>query len=395
MLVVIGGGLFQSFAIKKAEEISIKTVCVDIDNNAPGKNLCSHFIKKSTRDYAGIIEELEKEKIKPSGVITVGTDMSRTVYEVSKHFGLDPGFNNPDVVVNKIEMRKRLKKFNIPQPDFVYGKSFEELKNKIIQSNLKFPLVIKPSENMGARGVVKISDFEDLKNNFEISSGFSPDKRVIVEEYMEGPELSIETIVYNGKLFPLVTGDRHIEKEPYFVEIGHSCPSKQSEEILKQAFKVMSEAAAALGIYNGPAKGDIKISGGKIKIGEIAARLSGGFMSSHTLPLSTGIDGIKLAVKQRMGLKISEEEFEPVKNMVCLERAIYFENEFVIKKIENVDKCLKIPGVEFIHFNLKEGDKFKILKNNIGKIGNFIVRAESFKKAEKVVEKVFNTLIIK
>ncbi|MGM0608440.1 MAG: ATP-grasp domain-containing protein [Candidatus Muiribacteriota bacterium] len=394
MLIVIGGGFFQTFALKKAKESGFSTVCVDVNSNAAGKKLADFFLNVSTTDYNTIIKEIKNHNISPDGIITVGTDMSKTVYYVSKEFGLDPGFDNPDTVVNKISMRKRLKEYNIPQPDFIFSDNLKELLFKLKKSALNFPLVLKPAQSMGARGVVKVLSPEDIKKNFKITKKFSSDNRVIIEEYMEGSELSVETIIYKNSMYPLVIGDRNIEKEPYFVETGHSCPSNCSPEVLKESVVLMERASKALGIYNAPAKGDIKLTANGPRIGEIAARLSGGFMSSHTLPLSTGIDGIKIAIKQRLGLKVETMEFFPKFNRVCIERALFKNTKCRIKNILNRQKALEIPGVQYIHYNMEPGDIFSPLKSNIGKIGNIIISGENFIEVEKIYEKALQTLTI-
>ena len=391
-ILVIGGGLFQNFAIKKAKTLGFFTICVDMDKNALGKNSCDVFINESTRDYNAIIKALKKLKIKPDGVITVGTDMSRTVFYVSKEFGLDPGFKDPDNIVNKVCMRETLFKNGVSQPRFVYSDNVYELIQKKEKALLKYPLVIKPSENMGARGVVKVYSDDDVLQNFKKTQSFAQDKKVILEEFMDGPELSVECIVNNNKCHVLVIGDRHIEKEPFFVETGHSCPSRQDKRILADIESFMQLAADSLGIYNGPCKGDIKICNGKLMVGEIAGRLSGGFMSSHTLPLSTGIDAIGIAIKQRVSIPVKSEEFFAVKHSVCIERAIIPQKKGFIKNIQGVEKALDIEGVRYINLNLKPGEKFGNLESNIGKVGNIIIESADFESAETIYKKAIETI---
>jgi biotin carboxylase len=391
-ILVIGGGLFQDFAIKKAKDLGFFAICVDMDKNAPGRYSCDVFINESTRDYKAIINALKKLKIKPDGVITVGTDMSRTVFYVSKEFGLDPGFKDPDNIVNKVAMREVLLKHGVSQPGFVYSENVYDLIQKKENSLLKYPLVIKPSENMGARGVVKVYDDADVLENFKKTQSFALDTKVILEEFMDGPELSVECIVNDKKCHVLVIGDRYIEKEPYFVETGHSCPSRQDKNIIDKIQSFMQKAADSLGIYNGPCKGDIKICNGRLMIGEIAGRLSGGFMSSHTLPISTGIDAIGIAIRQRASMQVNNEEFYAVKNSVCIERAIIPQKKGVIKSIDGVEKALNIEGVRYIHFNLKPGDKFGDLVSNIGKVGNIIIESSDFDSAQKIYKNVIETI---
>ncbi len=393
MFIVIGGGLFQTYAIKKAKSLGLKVVCVDMNPNAQGAKEADEFINISTKDHQSICDEIRKRNFLVDGVITVGTDMSESVYYISKEFWLDPGFKDYKKVVNKIEMRKALQEKNVPQPKFTFSTDCRELIENRKKAGLSFPLVIKPAQSMGARGVKKVLDDKQIETQFYICKEHSFDKRVILEEYMSGPEVSVESLIVNGKYCPMVIGDRHIEKEPFFIETGHSCPSRLSKKDINEINRIMELAANALQIHNAPAKGDIKITKKGVMVGEIAARLSGGFMSSHTLPLSTGIDAIKLAIEQRLGLIV---DVKPTidKYPVCIERAIYSEEDFVIKKIKGVKEAQEIEGVKFLHFNLKEGDQVSPLTSNIGKIANVIIAADSFEKAEKTFEKVKSELCI-
>jgi len=393
MFIVIGGGLFQTFAIGKARSLGHRVVCVDMNPKAPGVKEADEFLNISTRDHQSICKALKEKKIPVDGVITVGTDMSETVFHVSREFDLDPGFEDPEKVVNKIEMRRALKEKDVPQPLFTFASDSKVLIENRKNIGLSFPLVIKPAQSMGARGVKKVKDDQEIIQQFDICKKHSADERVILEEYMKGPEVSVESLVVNGEYRPLVIGDRHIEKEPYFIETGHSCPTRLSEKEISRIIDIMEKAAGALQIYNAPAKGDIKVTENGVMVGEIAARLSGGFMSSHTLPLSTGFDAISLAIRQRLGRKI---QVSPTlkKYPVCIERAIYSERTFKISKIDGVSDVSNIEGVQFLHFNLKEGDKVNPLTSNIGKIANVIITAHDFEQADRIFKKVKDRLEI-
>jgi len=165
-----------------------------------------------------------------------------------------------------------------------------------------FPLVVKPVDNMGARGVRRVDREEDYAAAVEVAVGQSRNRRVIVEEYMEGPELSLDAVVFHGQATVCGVADRHIYFPPYFVEMGHTMPSDLDPELLRQAQEVFLAGIRALGIRNGAAKGDIKLTPSGPAIGEIAARLSGGYMSGWTFPLSCGVEVTEAALNIAVGL---------------------------------------------------------------------------------------------
>ena len=125
--------------------------------------------------------------------------------------------------------------------------------------------------------------------------------KLVVEEYMDGPELSLDALIFNGHIQVTGIGDRIIQRAPYFVEVGHTLPSNQPQEKLNLATELFCSAIKALGIDIGAAKGDIKLTKDGPKVIEIAARLSGGWMSTYTYPLATGVNLMKAAIEIALG----------------------------------------------------------------------------------------------
>jgi len=289
-LMIIGAGLLQVPVIEIAKDMGLKTIVTDYNKNAPGMLIADVPIVMSTKDIEGTVriakEYAKKEKI--DGVITVGTDASMTVAAVANSLGL-PGikFESAECATNKIKMRARLKQFNVLCPDFSECWNLEDAYN--FAKNHEFPLVIKPSDNMGARGVIKINNFSEIQKCFEHAKQFSPSGELIIEEFMDGEELSIDALIFDNRIVITGIADRIIDMEPYFIELGHILPSNLTEDKKRDAIKVFKQGIKALGITLGAAKGDIKLTSKGPMIGEIAARLSGGFMSAYTYPYATGV----------------------------------------------------------------------------------------------------------
>jgi len=182
----------------------------------------------------------------------------------------------------------------------------------------------------------------------------SPSGQLIVEEYMKGEELSIDSLVYNNEIYITGIADRIINREPYFIEIGHVMPSNLSKDLIDNAVEVFKKGIKALGINFGAAKGDIKVTEGGAKIVEIAARLSGGFMSVYTYPYSSGINLIQNNMDVCLGNAPSN--LVPTKNRVSIERAIIPEPG-IIKEITGVEQALSIPGVMNVFIHNKIGEQ--------------------------------------
>ncbi|MDA3900131.1 MAG: alpha-hydroxy-acid oxidizing protein [Spirochaetes bacterium] len=392
-ILVIGGGLLQLPLIKKGKEMGLLVIVTDYNPDVLGLQYADIPLVMSTRDVEGSVRIAKRQhELTPiSGVVTCGTDASMTVAAVANALGL-PGikFEDAEAATNKIKMRTRFKNQGVPSPDFCSVWSLIEAKTAC--KKLGLPLVIKPSDNMGARGVRFIDDMNDISDAFHAAKNASPSGELIMEKYMIGPELSIDAVVFDGEVTFTGIADRIIEDLPYFIEKGHTMPSHLDPDVIEEARRVMKLGIKALGINHGFAKGDIKVTPDGVKIGELAARLSGGFMSTHTFPYATGVDLMKAAIEISLGQEPGN--LEPVLNKVSIERAIITEPG-IIKSIDNLVEAGAIKGVNDIVLNVSPGDRVVKPRSNVEKAGHIIATADTLEEAEAIVQKARNTLTIK
>jgi biotin carboxylase len=175
------------------------------------------------------------------------------------------------------------------------------LRHPRILSRDKGPFVVKPCDNMGGRGCVRVDSPAALEEAVSEALKFSRRGQVIVEEYMEGPEFSVDAIVHNGRIVICGFADRHIFFSPHFVEMGHTMPSNAAPKDREALLNCFAAGVRALGLTEGAAKGDLKLTPRGPAVGEIAARLSGGFMSGWTYPYSSGVEVTKAAIQIALG----------------------------------------------------------------------------------------------
>jgi len=384
-ILIIGAGIFQTFAIKIAKDLGLNVCVIDYDEQAPGIRYASDFKKASTKNIIQAIKAAKyfHNKYKLDGVFTCGTDVSYTVAKIAQELRL-PGVSEKTALkaTNKGEMRKALKKAGIYVPEFGIVSTLE---NAIkITHKLGFPLVIKPVDNMGARGVRKISSLKELRLSWDEAYKNSYTKNIILEKYIPGKEVSIDTIVYKGKVHLITIADRIISSSPYFIEKGHTIPSNLTKTEIKKAFEMASRGIKALGIKNGASKFDMKISKNGPVIGEMTARLSGGFHSAMTEPLATGMNSIKAAIDISLGLPLDLKDITPRFNHAAVERSIYPPPGKIIE-VKGIDKAKKLTGIADVVINIKKGGILKPLNSNIGKAGHIIGYGKTRKNAIKNV----------
>ncbi len=389
-IIIIGAGFLQVPAIEIAKEMGLYTIVADYNKDAYGMKIADLPLIISTRDVDGSVRAARdlSKKMKIDGVITVGTDASITVAAVANALGL-PGnrFEDAYAATNKIRMRERLKKFNVPQPNFFPAWSYDDAIDAF--NKLSHPVVIKPADNMGSRGVMKIIDKSEIKEGFSRAKSSSPSGEVIIEEYMEGAELSIDMLIYEDNIYVTGVADRVIEHPPYFIETGHIMPSNLPSKDTNDAIEVMKKGIRALNLCTGAAKGDIKITKNGAMVGEIAARLSGGFMSAYTYPLSTGVNLIRNAIDIALGDPPSD--LKPKWNKVAVEKA-FLPGSGIVDSIIGIDEALRIDGVKKIYIKTHVGDVLMPPTNNLEKAGNVITVADSRDKAIEIANKAIDTV---
>ena len=168
-IIIIGAGLLQVPTIQIAQEMGLYTIVFDYNKDAYGMKIADYPMVVSTRDVDGGVRAARdlSQKMEIHGVITVGTDASTTVAAVANALGL-PGnrFEDAYAASNKIRMRERFKKNNVAQPNFFPVWNYEEAIEAY--RHLNKPIVVKPADNMGARGVMKVSNENDVLIAFNI-----------------------------------------------------------------------------------------------------------------------------------------------------------------------------------------------------------------------------------
>ena len=392
--IVIGAGELQIPLIKAAKNLGLTVITTDKNAQAPGFELSDDFIIADTMNAQESLNNIQKYvalKGEIHGVATAGTDASYTVATIAHYFNL-PG-HHPNAALNasdKSLMRNAFEKAGVSIPLYKTVTNLEEALSFF--EELNHLCVVKPTRNMGARGISLVRSVEELTRAIELAQENNREfPEILIEEYIDAHELSIDALINNGIITITGIADRIIEYPPYFVETGHILPSSLNNEWLERAIFSFRDGIKALGLSHGAAKADIKISKEKTWVIEIAARLSGGFMSSHTFPLATGIPLHEYMVKTALGENIPK--LTPNRNFTSIERAIILPPG----KVTSISIPDNILEQEYIsHFSIKAqvDDIIVSPKNNLDKHGNIIATAPTRELALRAINKSLATLRI-
>lgn len=325
------------------------------------------------------------------GVFTAGTDFSSTVAWVSEKLGL-PGISYRTALkaTDKCLMRQTFAEVGVPSPRFACWNG--EREPSAAASGIPFPVVVKPVDNMGARGVCRVTGPERLADACLRARSLSRSARVIIEEYMDGPELSLDAVVYRGEIMICGVADRIIRFAPNFVEMGHTMPTELTHDVRSQVEEVFRAGIRAIGIDMGAAKGDIKCTPKGPMVGEIAARLSGGYMSGWTYPFASGVEVTEAALNIALG--IPPGDLIPRLSNISAERA-FISIPGIVREVLGLEEARRGAEVREVFLRVAPGQEVAFPTNNVEKCGNAITSAATRETAVLSAEWAISRILIR
>lgn len=297
-LAVIGASYLQLPLLKKAKEMGLYTICFAWAEGAVCKDVADEFFPISIVEKEQILKICQEKKI--DGICTIASDVAApTVAYVAEKMGLvGNSYETALRANNKFLMRQAFSSTGIPCPVYQRITSYEQLGSEV----LRFPVIVKPTDRSGSLGITKVEQIDDLQSALEIALSCSFNHEAVVEEFIEGREISVEFISYQGKHYPLQITDKVTTGAPHFVELEHHQPADLSEDQYAQIYDLTKRALDALGVTNGASHSEYKITeDGKIYVMEIGARMGGDFIGSDLVKLSTGYDFLKGVIGVALG----------------------------------------------------------------------------------------------
>ena len=358
-LLIVSGGVEAVDAARRAKQMGLYVVVSDVDPEAPGFAYADSRLIADVygpEETAAAAERFHRKIRKIDGVICVAADAPLTVAAVNERLGLEGiSRRTAELACDKLAMKRRFAEAGVPVPWFAPVATPQELQRIAVERGRD--LVIKPVDSRGSRGVQRISRVEDLTKAFLFARQHSPTERVMVEQYLDGPQVSTESIVQNGVCRTPGFSDRNYEYleryAPYFIENGGDLPSHLPPAIQDRVKDVVARAAAALGVESGTVKGDIVVHNGEVYVIELAARLSGGFFCTREIPLNTGVDFVGNAI--RVALGEPAEDIEPKYQRPVIQRYAFPPAGRVVS-IGGADEARKLAGVFEVIVTARPGD---------------------------------------
>lgn len=362
VLLILGAGVDQLPGIQKAKDMECYTITLDGNPNAVGKQISDEFYSINIKDFQAIKSFLKNYDIeKIDGVIAYGVDIPTIIAKTADYIGVNYTIPTKSAIISedKYESKVLMEENNISIPKF---KLVEDIENIYIFAEKNgFPLIIKPVDNSASRGITFINNVTEIEKAYYYALEFSKNKKIIVESYLSGNQISSETLVIDGEIFHLGFLDRNYDKNemfyPNIIEDGGDMPSVYIKNThIKQLTKFYEVIAKKLDIKNGVIKGDLVIHDGQLYIIEFALRLSGGNFSTICIPNSSHHDIIKYATMIHLNLPIDKIELNNEKKNDFISMRYKFLEESNIKPNQKVKDILSKASIDnIIYTNIHYG----------------------------------------
>ena len=393
-LWIVSGGAEAVPGIQRARAMGLHVVVSDVNPSAPGFAVADEAVLADTYDVDATIAAATKyhKTARPiDGVMCMAADVPLTVASVAAALGL-PGIpiESARLAADKLAMKQAFQRAGIPIPWFQRISSLGDLKRVVADRGV--PLVLKPIDGRGARGVLRLTERTDLAWALEHASSHSRGGAVIIEEYLAGPQISTEGLLVDGAGTTCGFIDRNYEHldtfAPYVVENGGEQPSILNAPAQRQIASVAMDAGRAMGIVTGSVKGDMVWTDRGPYVIEIAARLSGGWMSTDQIPLGTGVDLIGCAIRMALGDTVPAEDIRPRWHRGVAIR-YFFPPPGRVASIDGADAFASVPWVHRLSFFVAPGDVVHPTTDHTKRAG-FVVttgatRDEAVERAQSVV----------
>lgn len=383
-ILIFGVGELQRSIINRAARRGLFTVGIDPCEEASARDACDIFEVVGGQDFEGTLAVAKKYNV--SALVTASTDkplvmMARVAKELHLPFF---SMETAEWSTDKFQMKQRFMEGGVPCAKGRLIRHAEEAKN------LCFPVICKPRDNSGSRGVKLCRDVNELQECIDEALDNSKLDTVLVEEFIEGREFSIETLHYEGKSEVIQFTEKKTTEFPYNVELGHKQPASLTDDERQHVRDIISKIAVCMHFENCPSHTELKVNERGIFVIETSPRLGGDYITSTLTPLSTGINLEDQLLHIALGEKV-----DTITGRVNKASAVCF---FSLSKgtvtaiDEHISEVVSWPNIHSFGLKLKVGDNVNQITSSLNRYGQFVVTGKNRQELDNLVTKYENEI---
>ena len=383
-VLIFGVGELQRSIIRRAKQMGLYTIGIDPCADAVCKDEMDAFEVVGGQDFEGTCGVVEKYGV--DAIVTAATDKPLVMMaRVAEKYGFP--FYSVETAqwsTDKYQMKQRFLEGGVPCARGLLISKVEET------DDLYYPLIVKPRDNSGSRGVKLCRNKEELQEALQEALQYSHLETVLVEEYIEGQEYSIEGLHYEGESEVIQFTEKTTTEFPYNVELAHKQPANLTSAQKDEIRQVISKIAQCMHFKDCPSHTELKINEHGIFVIETSPRLGGDYITSTLVPLSTGINMedqlLHIALGEGVDTDIGKMEKASGVCFFCLP-------EGVVKKIDpQINDVSSWPGVYSFELKLKEGDAVHQITSSLNRYGEFIIAGKSSDEIDTTMKNYSNRI---
>lgn len=389
-LLVLAAGILQIPVIEKARAMGYYVIAADGNPLAEGLKYADKAIVSNITSEEEMLKVARAEKI--DGVIHPCSEVAMNVMgRINDELNLH-GVSQETAIkaTNKKLMREAFEIYGAPSPKSFCSSDAKE-GYKLFKS-LDSVAILKPSRSSGSRGISKLEKdviYSNFCFLFERAKRESRDATVMIEQFVDGPEFSVEIIVWNGNVNIIQVTDKKTTGAPYFVELGHSQPSCFPSDVINIVKEAAIRGVKSLYLNDCAAHVEIKYEGGKAFLMEVGARLGGDFISTDLTFISTGIDMSAAAINVALGIK---PNLLPTAKLHGVAIRYFTPPAGIVRSIDYND-LFECPDLYCADIYIKEGDVINEVKSSLDRSGHIIVMSSNVLEAVQTAERLLKKVI--
>ena len=384
--LIIGGSRWQLDLIKRASEFGLFILVADISADAPGRQLANQSIQIDTNDRAALLEIARQNSVN-----VVLADQSDRIVPVAAFLNEQLGLNGirPEtarVFTDKYAMREALALSAVAMPKYMEVSTVEEAAASACKWG--YPLVLKPKKSQASLGVFKVDDEGELRERFAASMNESGDGRILLEEFIDGPEVTVEALSIAGKCYVLAISEKtHYDFNPC-VARRLAYPPRFDQEIITRIAAVAESVVTSLGLQDGISHAEYRVRDGVPHLVEVAARGGGNRIASVIIEHVTGIDVYEMLIRRLLGQAVEM----PARSSRAANLEFLHFRSGKVKTISGVEEVRAANLVSHLELDFAVGDTIAPPTDDKSRQGYFIslgeTRDEIDEKAARVKEMV-------
>jgi len=398
-LLILGGNSLSCEIIKEAKKNGAYVIVTDYLENSPGKIIADKSFMISTTDVEAVVDLIKKEKV--DGILTGFIDSMLPYYVDICSLAKVPCYltkEHVDITTNKIKFKNLCKKFNVPVVED-YELSYPLKQEEI--DKIKYPVLIKPIDNSGGRGIFICENSKELLLNYEKSLEFSPSKTLLVERYMECKEVTIFYLIQNGNIVLSSMADRYVKNKQKGIiplPVGYIFPSVFLDNFQETLNSKVIQMFKYIGVKDGMIFIQSFVENNQCIIYEMGYRLTGSLEYKIINELN-GINPMKLMINYALNNEMTDLNIEDCLNPNYETKGCnitLLAKPGQIKSIKGINEVKKMDEVIDIVCSYMDGDI--IPETALGTLSQVIIRiffiTDNLENLKNTIKKIYSIISV-